>query len=410
MFDVDKWQEILSVMRRNKLRTLLTALTVAWGIFLLVLLVGFGNGLQNGIIYTFRDDAINSLWIYRGKSSLPYKGMPVGRQIQFNNEDYDRIRETIDGVEHMTSRFYLYGEFTISYKNKHSSFDVRSCHPDHLHLENTLMVSGRYLNDIDIKAKRKVAVVGTKVVAMLFGDENPLGKYINVNGIMYKVVGVFRDEGGPGEERKIYIPISTAQQAYGGGTKVHQIMMTVGDADLATSQAIGEQIRLLLAEQHNFSPNDRRAVFVRNNLESFQRWNSIIDGVALFLQIIAMLTIFAGIISISNIMLITVKERTKEIGVRKAMGATPWSIVSMVLQESIVITALSGYIGMVAGVAAVELFKNLFPAGDYFRNPYVDLEIAVIATLLMVSAGALAGLFPAIRAASIKPIEALRTD
>ncbi len=410
MFDLDKWGEIIGTMRKNLMRTILTAMTVAWGIFLLVILVAAGNGLQNGIQYNFRDDAINSLWVYPGKASLPHRGMPVGRRIQFTNDDYEDIRRTIEQVEHITSRFYLSGNFTISYKNEASSFEVRACHPDHVYLENTIMVRGRFVNDIDIDENRKVTAIGTQVVQMLFKDSDPIGEWINVNGIMYKVVGIFRDEGGPGEERKIYIPISTAQQAYGGGNRVNQIMLTIGDTGLEESEEIAQSIRELLAERHNFAPNDQRAVFVRNNLVQMQNFAAIVDTVKIFLSVMAIMTIIAGVIGVSNIMLITVKERTREFGVRKALGATPGSIVSMILQESVVLTALSGYIGLVLGVFVIELANTYLPPHDYFRTPTVDVSLGLIATVIVIVAGALAGLWPAIRAARIKPVLALRDE
>lgn len=410
MFDVDKWQEIFDTLRKNKLRTFLTAFSVAWGIFMLVLLVGMGVGLQHGVEHNFRDDAINSLWIYRGETTIPYKGLPVGRQIQFKNRDYDLIKENIPGVEHITSRFYLRGNYTVTYKQNSSTFDVRSCHPGHLYLENTIMTAGRYLNDLDITEKRKVAVIGVRIVDMLFGKEDPIGKYIKVAGISYKVVGVYRDEGGEGEMRKIYIPISTAQQAYGGADRVHQIMLTMGDADLETSNAIAESVRDVLAEQHKFAPNDRSAVYINNNLVRFQRLMTIIDYIKIIVLLVGIGTIIAGVVGISNIMLITVKERTKEIGVRKALGATPASVVALILQESILITAVAGYAGLVLGVAVLELVATYLPDLDFFRDPSVDLDLALASTGLLVFAGALAGFFPARRAARIRPIEALKDE
>lgn len=415
MFDIDQWQEIFYTIRKNKLRTFLTAFSVAWGIFMLVLLLGAGRGLQNGVEYQFRDDATNSLFIRSGQTSIPYKGMNVGRNIQFTNADYETIKNTVQGVEHITSRFYLSGEYTVRYNDKYSSFNVRACHPDHLYLENTIMLEGRFLNDMDIEEKRKVTAIGTEIIAALFEPhEDPIGKWIDVNGIKYKVIGVYKDEGGENEVRTIYIPISTAQMAYGGANNVHQIMLTTGNASVEESKRIQEDIVNLLSERHNFSPEDPRAVFIFNMVEEFQQFVNLFLGIEIFLWIVGLGTITAGIVGVSNIMLIVVKERTREIGIRKAIGATPGSIVGLFLQESVLITVLAGYTGLVLGIGLVELINysiiNFEMDLEFFRNPEIDLGTATAATLLLILAGALAGYFPARKAAKINPIVALRDE
>jgi putative ABC transport system permease protein len=407
---IDRFQEILETIRRNKLRTFLTALSVAWGIFMLVLLLGAGNGLQSGVEYNFRDDAVNSLWVYSGRTSTPFKGRAPNRDIQFTNADHDAVVRGVPGVEHITSRFYIGGEFTVSYGTKHSSFDVRACHPAHQIIENTIITKGRFLNERDLDDRRKVAVIGQKVVDILFGTRDPRGEYIDVNGIMYKVVGVFEDTGGEGELRKIYIPITTAQMAYGGEDRVNQIMFTVGDATVEDSERIEADTRRMFASRHEFSSDDEQAMRVRNNVEQFQRFRSLFATIELFVWIIGVGTIIAGIVGVSNIMLISVTERTKEIGVRKALGATPGSIVALVLQESVLITAVSGYIGLVLGVGLLELANWAMPASEMFRNPHVDIRIGLTATALLVGAGLLAGLFPARRAAGVNPVVALRDE
>ena len=179
MFDLDKWQEILHTINKNKLRTFLTAFSVAWGIFMLVLLLGFGTGFHNGVKWQFRDDATNSIWIRPGQTSVPYNGLSPGKNIKLTNEDYAALGQQVDGVEYITSRFYLSGEFTVRYKDKYSSFNVRACHPDHMYLENTIVTSGRFLNDFDIRDKRKVTAIGTDIVQTLFGSEDPIGKCLN---------------------------------------------------------------------------------------------------------------------------------------------------------------------------------------------------------------------------------------
>jgi len=407
---LDDWQEVFETLTRNRLRTALTALSVAWGIFMLVLLLGAGQGLENNVAYQFRDDAINSLWVHRGKTSVPYEGRGVGRHIRFTNTDFDLIRDTIPGVEHITGRFYLWGEFTISHGDQAGAFDVRSCHPGHRYLENTLITRGRFLNELDIRDKRKVAVIGEPVAEFLFQGADPLGEYIVVNGVQFKVVGAFEDTGGEGEMRKVYLPISTAQAAFNGGRQVHQIMFTVGDMSAEKSLATTARVTSLLAARHHFDPDDPSAIRVRNNLESFQEVQQIFFFLRTFIWIVGVGTVMAGIVGVSNIMLISVRERTREIGLRKALGATPRSIVSLILRESVLLTSVSGYMGLVAGVALLEIVRTFVPENDYIRDPQVHMGTAVAATLLLTLAGALAGWFPARRAARINPISALRDE
>ena len=410
ILSLDRWQEIFDTIRRNKLRTFLTSLSVAWGIFMLVLLLGAGTGLRNGVEHDFRDDAINSLWLWSGNTSMPFEGHGIGRRIQFTNADYDLIAQRFPAAEHLTGRFYLRGNLMVSYGAKNSSFDVRSVHPAHRHLENTIITAGRFLNDLDLAERRKVAVIGEAVARFLFGEADPLGAWIQINNIQYKVIGIFRDEGGEGELRKIYIPISTAQMAYGGGNDIHQLMFTVGDAGTEQSKRIEQEVRTLLAGRHRFAPEDKRALRIRNNLERAATINALFDGIQLFVWVIGGLTVIAGIVGVSNIMLISVKERTKEIGVRKALGATPGAIVGQIVQEAIVLTGVSGYLGLVAGIGLLELVNRYVPESDYLRNPQVDLGVALVATGLLVFCGALAGYFPARRAARVDPVVALRDE
>ncbi len=411
MFDLDRWQEIGQVLRRRKLRTALTAFSVAWGIFMLVILLGAGNGLQHGAEYGFRDDATNSIWVYPGRTSVPHEGHAVGRNVQFTNDDHDAVHEAVRGIEHITSRFYLEGQFVVSRGDRHASFDVRSCHPGHQFLENTIIVGGRFLNDLDIRERRKVAVIGPTVVSALFAaHEDPLGQWIDVRGIPYRVVGVFEDTGGEGELRKIYVPISTAQMAYNGQNRVHQIMFTLGDASVEDSRTTAGEVTRLLARRHDFAAGDKAAVRVSNNLENFQRFLDLFRMIRLFTWVIGIGTILAGIVGVSNIMLISVQERTREIGVRKAVGATPGAIVGLIVQEALVITAVSGYVGMLLGIFALELAARFLPRSDFMRDPEVDLGVVLGATVVLVISGLLAGYFPARRAARINPIEALRAE
>lgn len=415
MFDIDKWQEIFYTMNKNKLRSFITAFNVAWGIFILIILMGFGSGFQHGVEHQFDDDATNSIWIRPGETSKPYNGIKPGRTIRLTNQDYDYIKN-MPGIEYTTGRFYLRGEFTVRYKNNLSFFNVRSCHPDHKYLEKTLVTSGRYLNETDQREKRKVTAIGTKVVEVLFGNEDPLGKYIDVNGIQYKVVGTFKDEGSDYEQKVIYIPISTAQIAYGGSNTIHQIMVTVGNASEVESVMIEEELLTYLSQTHNFDPTDKKAVRIRNGVTNFMQFINLFTGIRFFLFIVGVFTLIAGVVGVSNIMLIVVKERTKEVGVRKALGATPGSIIGLFLQESMFITLVAGYIGLVAGFTFIEtgtlssMMESFGFPMDFFRRPEVSVKGAIIATLVLAIFGSLAGYFPARKAAKVEPIVALRDE
>ncbi len=410
MLDRDVWQEIFEVVRANRLRSFLTAFSVAWGIFMLIVLLGSGTGLEHGIEYQFRDDAINSIWVFPGQTSLPHAGLRPNRQVQMTNLDHQRIETGVNGVEHITSRFWIRGALGVAYKGETGTFDIRAVHPDHQYLEKTIITRGRYLNELDIVENRKVAVIGDHVKEALFKTASAIGEEIKINGIAFKVVGIFIDDGGESEMEKIYLPISTAQRTYNGANRVGQIMLTTGDAAFDRTQAMAAEITQKLADWHDFDPADRRAVFVRNNVEEFQRFTGLMRNIRIFIWIVGFGTILAGVVGVSNIMMIAVRERTREIGIRKALGASPWSVVALVLQESVLLTGVAGYVGLVLGVAVLEVVAANLPGGDYFRNPEVDLRIALWATVVLVVAGTLAGLAPALKAAHVQPIEALRDE
>lgn len=410
MFDTDKWQEIFATMGKNRLRTFLTGFSVAWGIFMLILLLGTGQGLQNGVQAQFKDDASNGIYIRRGQTSTAYKGYQPGRFINFNNEDYSDITTEIDDVGESSARFYLWGSNTVSYGRETGSFNIIACHPGHQYLEQSIILSGRMINEFDIREYRKSAVIGLRVKESLFRQADPIGKYIRINGVMFRVVGVFTDEGDENQMQYIYLPISTAQRVFGGRDFVHMIMFSAGDADLPRTKEMEEEARGILASRHHFDPADIKAVNIWNNFENYQRFMRLFEGIRIFIWMIGIFTIIAGIVGVSNIMIIVVKDRTREIGIRKALGARPSSIVGMILQESIFITGVAGYSGLVAGVVLLELLGPMIPASEFFVNPAVDIRVALLATLVLIIAGGLAGLFPALRASRIKPVEALKDE
>src|SRR6185436_6683218 len=253
MFDVGTWQEILDTIKANKLRSFLTAFSVAWGIFMLIVLLGSGQGLANGIEYQFRDDAINSIWVRPGQTSIPYKGLAPGRRLQLTNDDRSEIRSSVGGVDHITSRFSISGNLQVRYRDQTTTFDVRCVHPDHLYLEKTIITEGRFLDPLDLAEHRKVAAIGVRVKDALFKKEPALGKNIEINGIAFKVVGLFTDDGGENEQEKIYLPITTAQRAFGGANRVNQIMMTTGESPLEQTERMTKDVKHRIATRHTFS-------------------------------------------------------------------------------------------------------------------------------------------------------------
>jgi putative ABC transport system permease protein len=402
--------ELLATLAQNRLRTLLTGLSVAWGTFMLVLLLGAGRGLQNGIEWEFRDDAVNSIWAWTGLTSLPFAGRGPNREVYFRNDDYTALRHGVPGIERLSGRFYMWGEFKVKYGERHSAFDVHGVHPDQRYLEKTLLLAGRFVNERDVAERRKIAVIGELVRTTLFKQEDPLGKIIQIRGLPYRVVGLFQDEGGEAELRKIYVPITTAQLAYNDPKRVHSLGMTVGQVDVEESQAIERQVHGLLARRHQVSVQDPRALRTQNNLARFEKIAAIIRWVNGFVWFVSFGTLLAGMVSVSNIMLISVAERTREIGIRKALGATPLGLVAMIVTEAVVITAVAGYAGIVFGVFVVEVAAEQLRDVPFIRNPSVSLGIALQATALIVGAGALAGFFPALRAARVSPVTAMRAD
>jgi putative ABC transport system permease protein len=408
MLNLDQWQEIFSTIRKNKLRTFLTGFSVAWGIFMLVILLGSGNGLAKGVMYNF-SDAKNSIWMGGGQTSKAYNGLNSGRSIELTNEDLKLVREKYKNIDNLSARYGIWGNNVISYKNNYGDFNIQAIHPGHQVIEAIELLQGRLLNNLDIKEYRKVAVIGKSVREQLFKDENPVGKYLLVRGIPFQVVGVFGDIH-EGETTRLYIPISLAQKTFITKNRIGALTFTAGDASVAESNQMIDEIKETMARKYNFDPEDTRAMWSWNALKEYQQMQALFKGINLFVMIIGIFTIIAGIVGVSNIMLIVVKERTKEIGIRKAIGARPASIILLILQESILITAIAGYLGLVAGVALLEVITKMMPATDFFRNPGVNFKVAISATIMIIIAGAIAGFIPARKAANIQPVVALHDE
>jgi putative ABC transport system permease protein len=410
LFSFDRWTEVLITVGRNKLRTALTTISVAWGIFVLVFLLGLGQGLDNGMRKQFAREATNGVWVRANKTSVPHGGYDVGRKITFVNRDYDHAKG-VKGIDHISGQHWVgsnrNGSFLTRRGDKANTFNINAVHPDAIHLAAHDIAAGRFLTQADITERRKSVVIGRPVREFLFtADENPIGDWIIVAGVPFQVVGVFTDPQGNEQERQLYIPVSTAQLAFSGSDKLHMLQFTVGDAGPAEAQQIIDQVVAKLAQQHDFDPNDKQAVRVHNNIEGFARFQQLFWMIAAFVTIIGLGTLAAGVVGVSNIMMIAVKERTKEIGVRKALGATPNSIIFMILQEAVFLTGIAGLLGLSAGVGMLELVGKL--DNDFIYNPGIKLGHGIAAAVFLVGAGALAGYFPARSAAKVNPIHALR--
>jgi putative ABC transport system permease protein len=414
MFSFGRWGEVFDTIKRNKLRTALTAISVAWGIFVMVALLGMGRGLNQGIRYKFRREAQNAVFVTAGKTSVAYGGYNVGRKLTFDNRDYDRATK-VAGPDHITGQFWVRGgrfgggAMKTQRGVKSNAFEINAVHPDDYYIQQDEMVSGRFLSADDVATKRKSAVIGMVVRDYLFGAEEPLGEWINIGGVPFEVVGVFRHAGGDEQERAIYVPVSTAQLAFNGVDHLGMIAFTVGNASSAEAKAMTKQISDQLAAAHQFSPDDKQAVRVFDNVEGFERFQSFFFTLAAFVVLIGCGTLAAGVVGVSNIMMIAVKERTREIGIRKALGATPLQIVAMITQEAILLTAVAGLLGLAGGVAFLEIIPHVVDT-DFIRNPSIDIGVGVAAALGLVFAGALAGSIPARTAARVNPVHTLRDD
>lgn len=417
MLSLDSLQEIAHTLKQNKLRTLLTAFGVFWGIFMLILLLGAGKGLQHGMDGMFSSDLRDSVWINPRQTSLPYKGLAPGRSIQLTEQDIAAIKHKFTDVNFISAENPLgsarQADVVISYQNKTGSFGVFGVADGYFKIKAYQDYQrGRRLNELDQAEERKVAVIGTRVYEKLFTpDEDPLGKFININGVTYKVVGVFYDSGWEGRmSERVYVPLSGFQKTFGKGDFVS--LITFNPKPGVDGFALETAVVDLLKERHQVAPEDKKAIFSWNLAKQTQQFGQMFAAIDAFIWFVGIGTLMAGIVGISNIMLITVKERTVEIGVRKALGATPGQIVGTLLLESILVTSVAGYLGLVLGVVLLESVSYVLMHFNiklqFFARPEVDFGIAIKAIILLVSIGAFAGFLPAWRAAKISPIEAMR--
>jgi putative ABC transport system permease protein len=425
MFDFDSLREIGSTMKKNKLRTFLTGFSVAWGIFMLIILLAAGNGLRNGIAFNFEKWSANMVEVWPRHTTRPYSGLPVNRQIRFTREDVSAIKRDMPEVDLISP--INYRNDTLAFGREYVTGSVRGVYPDFASIQYRPIPSGqgRFINDLDLKERRKVVVLSPRMAEILFRDSvKPLGQYIKLGSLMFQVIGVYRDDN-TNDTPPAYIPFSTCEMLFEGGYYVGDIDFTVqGINTKAESEAFEKQLRARLARRHRFDPEDLNAIGMYSMGEEFRMWEGMNNGIAMFIWVIGIGTLMAGIVGVSNIMLITVRERTREFGIRKALGAKPSSILKLVIIESVLVTAVFGYIGMISGIGLTEVinfFMEMAGIGSntggnpgenttIFRNPTVDMGIALSATFVLVVAGVLAGYFPARKAVGISAIEAMREE
>ncbi|MCB0588791.1 MAG: ABC transporter permease [Phaeodactylibacter sp.] len=415
MLDRDTWQEILGTIRKHKLRTALTALGVFWGIFMLVFVLGMGKGLENGVFRGFGDRAKNVMYVWPERTSQPYRGFQPGRRPQLRLEDITAIRQNIPEVQFIAPRLSI-GSQPVYYKDIGDSYEIRGELQDMIRIEALKLHQGRYINELDIENSRKVAVLGERTAEVLFGEKGCIGQYIRIKGVEFRVVGVFGPmQVKPWTERDmeaVVIPLTAMYRTFGTGERVDYFICSAApDVQVST---IEPKVRALLKKRHHVAPDDPQGIGGFNLEAEYQSIVNLFGGIRAFLWFVGIGTLLAGIVGVSNIMLITVKERTKEIGIRKAMGATPRSVVNMVLAESIAITSVSGYLGLIAGTFIIGginylmISNNLEP--DNFYNPQVNFSVGMGAILLLILAGAAAGFIPAMQAARVNPVVALRDE
>ena len=410
MFDLDRWREIFQSINKNKLRSVMSGFTVAFAILLFTLLFGIVSGLKNTFEGAFVDSAANSMIVRVWKTTKPFKGLQSGRRIQLKNPDYEYLADKYDSkIDLMTAK--IFKNFSISYDNKQDNYSVTAVHPDHQFLEKTLIDEGRYINQLDINESSKVIVIGRLIKSDLFGEKPALGKRVNVGGISYKVIGIFSDDGGDNEERVAYIPVTTAQKLYGNNDYLSQIRIGYNqDLNLDEAIAFGNLIERDMRSKLDIHPDDQSALSVRNMAEGRKGVDVFMIALFFIVVFVGSGTLIAGIIGISNIMIFVIKERTKEFGIRKALGAKPSSIVGMVVQESVLITTIAGYLGLTLGTYILSLIGNNLEKDYFIKDPSVSQGLVIGATIVLIISGLIAALVPARKASQIKPVVALRAD
>ena len=414
--EFDTLTEILITMRENKLRTFLTGFAVAWGIFMLIILLGSGNGLKNGITSNFSDRATNSVMVWSGRTTMPYKGFKAYRKINLTNDEITLLKTRFKEIGQISGE--VQRSSTVSYKTESGNFQVYGVNPDYKDINRLKINQGnsRFINDYDMTKERKVIVLSKQVSDIIFKAENPVGKWVKVDGLTFQVIGV-DTKTSQGNSGQCYIPLNTAQKIYHLGIETYNINFTL--IGLTTKEEIddfSQKVREVLGRQLIVHPDDLNSFGMWNQASDYVQTMKIFSTIDLFVLFIGICTLIAGIVGVGNIMVITVKERTREFGIRKSLGATPGNILASILLESIVITSMFGYIGMMLGIGVLGIVSKVLGGGSnsdtiqVFKDPSVDINIVIAATLLLIIAGLFAGYIPARKAVRIKPIEAMRAE
>jgi len=411
LFDTDTWQEIYSSIRKNKMRTGITIIGVMWGIFLLVVLLGAAKGVENNFNKLFGNFATNSVFVWAQQTSKPFKGFQEGKGLTLKMSDLENIKNEIEGLEFVVPRHQTQAMAINNFKS--GTFGIFGDYPELDKVQKKDLVYGRFINDNDINEKKKVCVIEEEIYKQLFDiDEYPIGTYIKINDINYKVVGMYKQGqvGSGGPQGNIHIPFTTFQQVYNRGDSIGWMMIT-GDMDHDITQ-IEADVKLLLRNLHKVHPNDERAFGSFNLGERIAQVTGFLTGMQFLTWFVGIATLIAGVFAIGNILLITVKERTKEIGIRRALGAKPWEIKRQIILESVFLTSIAGALGIIFGGLVLMLIDATIGQGPEaaLSNPTVDIPVVVIATLTLVVLGTLIGMIPAQTAVSVRPIEALREE
>lgn len=417
MFDLDKWQEIWNTITANKMRSVMTGFGVFWGIFMLVFLIGAGNALQGGMEKNVKGFATNSGFFWTNVTSEPYKGFRKGRWWNMNNRDLEIIKEKATALEYISPM--LFGESSsknIVIGRKSTSAQVMGVYPDQFKIQTQTVLRGRLFNDLDIRNVGKVALIGKTVAENLFDSgQNPVGAYIRVNGIYFQVIGVIRPNSnaqvGADAKTSVFIPFSTMQRTFNQGDIIH-FMGATAKPDMSVS-VLEDQIKTILKTNHSIAPNDEKAVRSFNVEKEFKTFANLFLGIRSLIWIVGLGSLLSGIIGVSNIMLVTVRERTREIGVRRALGAKPLAIVSQIVSESFVLTFIAGFAGLFFGVIILEMISTAIRGASddmFFIPPFISFGTALISMTILIASGLFAGLVPALRALSIKAIDAIREE
>ncbi|MCC8145980.1 MAG: ABC transporter permease [Bacteroidales bacterium] len=417
MFDLDRIQEIWVTISRNKVRSFLTAFGVFWGIFTLVVMIGSGDGLERGVMEGVKGFATNSCFLGSAPTSIAYKGFQKGRTWNIHNKDIDNLSDSIPEIEILSP--ILWGSLTnnnVIYGDQTGTYHVKGLYPNYAKIEKQQLSYGRFINDIDILKKRKVCVIGTKVYEKLFPQrDNPINKNVKVNGIYYQIIGVTNGISdiniGDKLESSVLVPFSTLQQINNQGDIIH--FMAVVSKEKVSAKYIEDRIKEVLKSTNNIHPDDYRAIWSFNMEKEYNMYMNLFDGVSILIWIVGLGTLIAGIVGVCNIMLVTVKERTKEIGIRRAIGAQPHTIIIQIMMESIVLTAISGIVGLCMGVYALylaDIFWVQKQENLFILNPMITFSLAIFSLLILLISGLLAGAIPASRALKIKAIDAIREE